>query len=454
MYENILFQLGPSLLEKRFLATDVGKIHRAIAFNQLAALVPSPASARSGLGCKPWLDVRGGIALQFLKHYLQLSDAKLIERLNTDWSLQYFCGIQLKTGEAIADKDLPSQWRSYLGKYLDIDKWQRVFATRWKPHMQQTQSGLQDATCYESRIAHPTDVKLLWQACHTVDELIQNIRHQHHRRKSRNNYRQRKQEFLSYQKSRKKTRRQEKKLRKKLLKYLLRLLELLHDLCVKDKVILSRSKSKRLLTIEKLYEQQVRKLHGEKIEDRIVSISKAYIRPIIRGKEVKPVEFGAKVNKLQVDGISFIEHLSYDAFNEGTRLQKGIRLHEQLLGKCQHLSADTIYATNANRRYCKRKGIVTNFMAKGKQKAAHIEQAALMRTLLNHERSTKLEGSFGNEKNHYLLNKVNARSRHTETCWIFFGIHTANAVIIGKRMAATNTQNVHAPPQRKLRLSA
>lgn len=453
MYKNLLFQLDPTVLEKRFWATDVGRIHRAIPWDQLYSLIAAPASSVSGLGRRPWMDVKGGIGLQFLKHYLQLSDAKLVERINTDWSLQYFCGIQLKAGQVITDKDLPSHWRSYLGRHLDISKWQRVFASRWKGHMQQTQSSMQDATCYESRIAHPTDVKLLWQGCNTVHVLIGQIRHRHHERKSRNNYADRRREFLSYQKTRKKTRRQEKKLRKKLLKYLLRLLILLGELCKKQDVKLSPAKMRQLGTIQQLYEQQVKKIHGHKIEDRIVNLAKSYIRPIIRGKEVKSVEFGAKVNKVQVDGISFIEHLSYDAFNEGTRLQKGIRLHEELMGKCRHVSADAIYATNANRRYCKRKGIVTNFIPKGKQKAEHIEQAALMRKVLNGQRSTRLEGSFGNEKNHYLLNKVNARRQHTESCWIFFGIHTANAVIIGKRIAA-GTSHSNAPPQRKLRLTA
>ncbi len=49
-----------------------------------------------------------------------------------------------------------------------------------------------------------------------------------------------------------------------------------------------------------------------------MSISKDYIRPIVRGKEIKKVEFGAKVNKIQIDGLSFIEYISFDAFNEGT----------------------------------------------------------------------------------------------------------------------------------------
>ena len=59
----------------------------------------------------------------------------------------------------------------------------------------------------------------------------------------------------------------------------------------------------------------------ESIPDRIVSISKPYVRPIVRGKEVKNVEFGAKCNNIQVDGISFIGKLSFNAFNEGTTLE-------------------------------------------------------------------------------------------------------------------------------------
>jgi hypothetical protein len=177
------------------------------------------------------------------------------------------------------------------------------------------------------------------------------------------------------------------------------------------------------------------KVYGEvdQIKDRIVSLNKPYIRPIVRGKETKAVEFGAKVNKLQVDGISFIEHFSYDAFNEGTRLASSIRLHRTLFGKCTLHACDKIYATNANRTYCKQENIVTNFIPKGKQKEAHIEQGKTMRAVLDKERGTRLEGSFGNEKNHYLLQRVNARNAITEKCWIFFGIFTANASIITNR---------------------
>jgi hypothetical protein len=39
------------------------------------------------------------------------------------------------------------------------------------------------------------------------------------------------------------------------------------------------------------------------------------------------VEFGAKVNKLQIDGINFIQRISFDNFNEEHNLQSA-RAHK------------------------------------------------------------------------------------------------------------------------------
>jgi hypothetical protein len=432
---NLLFSFQ-SLLHKNFAQTDLGELYQAIPFDSFAQIIPAPAYAKSNLGRKPWFDVKGGIGLLILKHYTGLSDALLMERINTDWAMQLFCGIQLKPGQQIKDTNQPGFWRTYIGKHLDIERLQQSAAQYWKPWMQQTNMGMQDATCYESRISFPTDVKLLWQCCNATYLLLQQVRKANKQRSSRINYDKKKREFLSYQRTKKKTRRAEKKLRIKLVKFLLKLLQQLEHLQSKYNTTLSHKKHKQLRTILTVYEQQHGKLYGDTtiIKDRIVSLSKPYIRPIVRGKEVKQVEFGAKVNVLQVDGINFIEHLSYDAFNEGTRLQEGIFLQRKLFGKCTHQSADKIYATNANRSYCKQNHIVTNFIPKGRQKIRHIEQAAVLSRQMNIQRGTVLEGSFGNEKNHYLLDKIPARNQTTETCWIFFGMLTANASKISKRI--------------------
>ena len=110
--------------------------------------------------------------------------------------------------------------------------------------------------------------------------------------------------------------------------------------------------------ITRMYRQQKNHYESgnsrESIPDRIVSISKPYVRPIVRGKEVKSVEFGAKCNNIQVDGISFIEKLSFNAFNEGTRLMHCLTLHQKLFGvKATKVGGDAGYAGTENRDYCR-----------------------------------------------------------------------------------------------------
>jgi len=46
-----------------------------------------------------------------------------------------------------------------------------------------------------------------------------------------------------------------------------------------------------------------------------------------------------------------------------------------------------------------------------------------------------MEGSFGTEKEYYGLTRIKARTEENEILWIFFGVHTANAVRIAKRLA-------------------
>jgi IS5 family transposase len=153
------------LLHERFLQTDLGQLYLSIPFEQLSATLPSPKQSQRGKGCKPWFDVKGGIALQFLKHYLCHSNELLIQRINTDGSMQYFCGMRLKVTEVIRDTNLPSYWRGYIGAHLDIAAMQQILASHWKPQLTQTNFSSEDATCYESRISNPTPVKLLWDCC-------------------------------------------------------------------------------------------------------------------------------------------------------------------------------------------------------------------------------------------------------------------------------------------------
>ena len=111
------------------------------------------------------------------------------------------------------------------------------------------------------------------------------------------------------------------------------------------------------MTIYKLYEQQQymyqNKIHS--VENRIVSISQPWIRPIVRGKTKAPVEFGAKFD---FSGLGRIEKISYDAYNESTVLVEVVERFRERTGYYpERLLADQIYRTRDNRNFCKPHGI-------------------------------------------------------------------------------------------------
>ena len=182
---------------------------------------------------------------------------------------------------------------------------------------------------------------------------------------------------------------------------------------------------KRLSIIRKVLIQEKKMFEGRKASDRIVSVDSYYVRPIVRGKETKPVGFGAKANNIQIDGISFIEHISFKAFNEGIRLKECVRKQQRLMNaRVRCVVADSIYANNANRKFCTKYGISTSFVSKGRVSKDEPSRMVL-RCGLSRERATRLEGSFVTQKQHYSLLRIKARDRETEILWIFFGRHTA-----------------------------
>ncbi|WGH74843.1 transposase [Tenacibaculum tangerinum] len=252
----------------------------------------------------------------------------------------------------------------------------------------------------------------------------------------RSKYLKWKKRYQGFSKMRRKTKSKRISLTRALLKLLLKFINFEKELQIHSKLEFTPQYYKRIATIQKIYEQQKHHFDtGEKIKDRIVSIHKDYIRPIVRGKEVKPVEFGAKVNKVQIDGISFIEHINFNAFHEGNRFIQTVQKVQGLTRKKVKIAgADKIYATNKNRKYCSSKAIQTDFIPKGKKSKNHKEKQKF-RAIISKERATRLEGSFGKDKEHYHLKKIKAKTKKNEILWIFFGIHTGNALEIGRRKA-------------------
>ncbi len=432
-----------------FLKSELGQIYQAIPFKELAKHFDSKIP-KSTKGRKPIFTTEGGLGLMFLKHYLGLSDKKLIERLNSDWQMQYFCGIKIRITHPIRDKDIVSRWRKYFGIHMDIDKMQDTLTQAWKLYLKQTHVLMDDATCYESYIKYPTDVKLLFDCTEYLFGAIKEVCQTIGIVQPRTKYKFQKRKQTNYSKLKRKPRKRTNKRIRELLYWTNKGLSILQEILnqnpkLHNDQVLCLPIYDKLKTISIIYGQQYMKYHypTKKIKNRIVSLFKPYLRPIVRGKETKRVEFGAKAHISQVDGINYIEHLSFDAFHEGVRMWKSILKHRQRFGKCSQYGADQIYASNKNRKYLSKRKIGSCFKRKGRVSKIE-DQKSVLRKELGRARATILEGSFGNEKNHYSLRKVKARSKWTEIAWIFFGIHTANAVKMVKKMnlSSSNKSNI------------
>lgn len=374
-------------------------------------------------------------ALMFLKHYTGLSDEKLLECLNYDWRMQYFCGIDLGDSKLIKDNAFVSNVRTYIARHFDLDTFQTILVTHWKDEIPDINSITVDATCYESYIRYPTDVKILNESLEIIFQkhILLICEFYKIRKPSLAKYEALRKEALNYSKSKRKTKKATKNLIDKLLRLLSHGVWVLKGMLEKKPEIADKVNFGRLGTIEKVLEQQKFHFHNPKepVKDRIVSLHKPYVRPIVRGKENKPVEFGIKANKIQIGGISIIQKASYDAYNECNTLIDSVEKSELLVGKITKLGADQIYATNANRIFVREKKIITNFARKGPKPAN--DPTSEDRKKLGITRSTTLEGSFGNEKNHYGLLKIKAKNKGNELVWLYFGIITSNVVKIAEQ---------------------
>lgn len=186
-----------------FQQSKLGKIYQSIPFERLSFLLPSKSAY--SVGAPSWFDNAGMFGVMFLKAYLNLSDEKLVDRLNTDWELQMFCGRQFTDNQRIKDRNLPSRIRCYLGYHLCIESFQDLLVEHWKPFLNETHCGMFDATAYESYIKFPTDEKLLWDCCVWVFESVFVLCKELGIKRPRSKYRDQVKKQTSFSKTKKKT---------------------------------------------------------------------------------------------------------------------------------------------------------------------------------------------------------------------------------------------------------
>jgi hypothetical protein len=279
-----------------------------------------------------------------------------------------------------------------------------------------------DATVAPQNITYPTDLKLLNASREKSEELIDKLysKSLHGEIKVRTYRNLARKDFLTTAKRKAKSSKVIYKANGSQLRYLRRNLQHINQLLEayqlnKIDIPFDHRDEQYLQIIGTVYDQQYT-MHTTKtksIENRIVNIHQPYVRPIVRGKEGKKVEFGSKLQVSLVNGFAIIDNLSWNNFNEGQFLSTSVEGYKKRFGYYPAtVLADKIYCTRVNRQKLKELKIELRAKPLGRP-----SKEALSNQVSPGERNP-IEGKFGQAKVGYGLDCIMAKLKSTSESWI------------------------------------
>ena len=171
----------------------------------------------------------------------------------------------------------------------------------------------------------------------------------------------------------------------------------------------------------KYYSQQQKMMFEEGVRtcaDRIISIYQPHLRPIVRGKAKAKVEFGAKTGVSIVNGYTYVDHLSWDAYNESSDLSLQTELYRQRFGILpKEVQADKIYLGKDNRKYIREKHMdcFNHPLGRPPKEEKDVHLGDKKRAI--GERN-EVEATFGTSKRVYRANNIRAKLDETADTWI------------------------------------
>jgi len=451
-----------------------GKMDKNNRWVKLAEIIPwetvekhyQEQLADTGMGA-PAKSGRIAFGALVIKEKLGCTDEETVEQIRENHYLQYFLGLHEYREEALFDPSMMVHFRCRF-KQDAFSAINDEFIAGVSPasgvdtpddetgdpaqkaggeesadaaaHTGETNQGklIMDATCTPADITYPTDMKLLNEAREKTEKIIDLLhtplkgRH----KKPRTYRRQARKNYINFTKARKPGTERRRDAIRAQLNYIKRNLGHIDTLLTRGATLtdLKAYDYKCLLVIHTLYVQQLEMYEKkeQRVADRIVSISQPHVRPIVRGKAGKPVEFGAKLSASCVNGFIYLDHLSWDAFNEGGDLVGQSETFRQRHGHYpESIHADKIYRTRANRAYCKAKCIRLSGPALGRPRKETPENKEELRALKEQAYTDELdripiEGKFGNCKRKGTLARIMAKLSQTSESVINVGLIVLN----------------------------
>jgi len=290
-----------------------------------------------------------------------------------------------------------------------------------------------DATCFPQNIKYPTDIGLLNHARELCERIIDELFLQvvdKYERKPRTYREVARKDFLAYAKTRKHTAKSIRKNIRKQLNYVARDLRHIDDLIAKGAAVdkMKNDLQKKLEVIRELYRQQKEMYDNnvKRCDNRIVSISQPHVRPIVRGKEHTPTEFGAKVSIGLVGGYAFITDMSWENVPEAKLMEQAAESYKRQFGFYPaNIIGDGVYPNRDNRKWCKNRSIRISGPALGR-KSEEIKKDEKQQQYKDACERNAVEGSFGTTKCKFGLRCVMAKLPDTSQTSVSMGFFVAN----------------------------
>lgn len=395
----------------------------------------------------------------YIQRKLSLTDRELVDQISENPYMQYFIGFKEFSTKRPFDPSLLVTFRKRLTAEMIEEISETMFLVdeeddddddRTPPGGGGTPSSTEnetedghgnsgtliiDASCAPADIAYPTDLELCDRARRWTESILDHYWKEcgaadGNGNKPRTYRKTARRRFLKLNKRRRKS---AKKIRAE-LRYQLNCIR--RNLGYIGKYVgiygmgmLRGIETERLLTIQRFEKQQrymlENKIHS--VDDRIVSLSQPWVRPIVRGKSKAPTEFGAKISISVVNGYTFIDKISFEAYNEGDHDEFEAvveRYHERFGYYPERILADKIYRSRKNRGLCKRHGIRLSGPRLGKPGKNHMEE--IRQELKETGERNAVEGKFGNGKRKLGLGLIMAKLKETTGNMISMDIFILN----------------------------
>jgi hypothetical protein len=387
-------------------------------------------NSHTGAGNKPARMVIGAL---IVKHVENLSDAKTILAIQENPYMQYMLGLPKFTEKPVFVPELFVQIR----KRLDHDFFNMLTlmlaeADGSKPKTESTDEDGNshggtmkvDATCCDAEVRYPTDSNLLEDGSKLIDRLLDKFCMRYMIEKPQTHRQEARKAFLLLTKKKRKGKKLIDKTKLVQIRCLQADFQIFLNFLGKQSCNLfacfSRHDFRCLKAAFKMYKQQKMMFdqNVRRCADRIISIYQSHLRPIVRGKAKAKVEFGAKIGACIVNGYTYVDHLSWDAYNESSDLVAQIELYKKRFGMLpQEVQADKLYLGKANRAYIKACNVDCYNHPLGRPPKEDNDMHAADKKRAIGERN-EIEGTFGTSKRVYRANNIRAKLAGTADTWI------------------------------------